>query len=201
MDSSVRQEKHWGWRRNPVRRFCHWSQRVVKLQPEPSRTFLPSSWPRQLIPAPPPELWQLLPCGHAACWGAPGPQVGCLSGSKVRGALSHYKSLLGDSSRLDPCKAVVKLHPSCWGLSCYCQHAVDEIGPWWNQLQTLSDGAGPGSLSVLLIVPQWRKNPTFYFGKCQTYVWQSWIFSVNCVTYKLKRASYLLCILRIPAFI
>lgn len=113
------------------------------------------------------STWALTtaPCGHAACWGAPGPHVGCLSGSKVRGSLSHYKSLLGDSSRLDPCKAVVKLHPSCWGMSCYCQHAVDEVGPWWNQLQTLSDGAGPGSLLVLLIVPQWRKNPYLLLWK------------------------------------
>lgn len=50
------------------------SRIVLSLKPmccetaaELFRTFLPSSWPWKLIPAPPPELCQLLPCGCAAC--------------------------------------------------------------------------------------------------------------------------------------
>lgn len=82
------------------------SKMVLSLKPvccetaaELIRTFLPSSWPWQLIPAPPPELCQLLPCGHAVCC-VPGPQVGSLGGSKAMRNLSHWRSLLWDSSYL-----------------------------------------------------------------------------------------------------
>lgn len=94
-----------------------------------------------------------------------GPQVSSLGGSKAMRSFSHWRSLLWDSHIWDPCKAIVKLHSSCQGLSCYCQHAVDQIWPQWNQLQILIDGAGPGSLLVLQVVSQLRKMSPLFFLK------------------------------------
>lgn len=82
-------------------------QEVLRLEEEPSksvlslkpmccetaaeliRTFLPSFWPWQFIPAPP-----VLPCGCAVCC-VPGPQVGSLGGSKAMRSLSHWRFLCG----------------------------------------------------------------------------------------------------------
>lgn len=162
VDSSTRQ-KCWGWRKNPARWLCHCSQCVVKLQLSWSELSchppgLGSSFLHPHLSSANASLW---PC-CVLC--VPGPQLGSLGGSKAMRSFSHWRSLLWDSSYLRcKCKAIVKLHPSCWGLSCYCQHALDEIWPLWNQLQTLIDGAGPGALLVLQVVPQLRKTSPFFF--------------------------------------
>lgn len=135
MDCSTRQEKCWGWRRNPAWWFHRWSQRVMKPQPELSGTFLPSSWPRHLIPAPPPKL-----CGHAAYWGTPGPQVGCLGGSKVRGNVSHLRSLSGGQLMFKIC---IKL---LWN----CTHRAEACLVFVN-MQWMKFGPGETNFNQLLM--------------------------------------------------
>lgn len=134
-----------GWRRNPVRWFSCWSQLIVKPHPGLSRTFLPSSWPQQYIPASTPQLWQLLLSGQV-------PRLATCMAARSGEAWVTLGPFLGTACDQDLSKAVVKLHSSCWGLPCYCQYAVDEIWPQQNQLQTFGDGAGPGFLLVLQIV-------------------------------------------------
>lgn len=98
VDSSTRQ-KCWGWRKNPARWFCHWSQCVVKLQLSWSELSchppgLGSSFLLLHLSSAAASLW---PCCMLC---VPGPQVSSLGGSKAMRSLSDWRSLLWDSSYL-----------------------------------------------------------------------------------------------------
>lgn len=160
VDSSTRQ-KCWGWRKNPARWFWRWNQCVVKLQ---------LSWSE--LSCHPPGLGSsfLLPhlssasCFPVAtlcvvCSRSPGRLSGWQQGHELKslevpfvGQLIfkiHVKPLWNWTHHAEACLVTVKC--SGWNLALL------------KPLQTLIDGAGPGSLLVLQVVPQLRKKPPFLF--------------------------------------